>query len=49
MFFLQYLTIKDNHWQSSAILWFGLVCNYVLNGAFFCMYSTIVKKSRGYD
>lgn len=40
--YLLYLTGKDAAWQSTVILGFGLSCNYLLNGIFFCLYMKVI-------
>jgi len=41
--FLAYLTIKDNMWQSTVVLLYGLLSSYILNAIFFCLYLSVMR------
>jgi len=47
--FLLYLTVRDNHWQSSVILMYGLAASYILNLIFFLLYWKVMRHDEYYN
>lgn len=47
--FLLYLTVKDNMWQSSVVLLYGITSSYILNAIFFCLYKSVMRKDEYYN
>jgi len=47
--FLIYLTVKDNMWQSTVVLLYGLVSSYILNAIFFCLYLVVMRQDEYYN
>jgi hypothetical protein len=47
-FYLVYLTVKDNMWQSTVVLLYGISSNYILNALFFCLYWKVMRQDKYY-
>ena len=47
--FLLYLTVKDNQWQSSVVLLYGIASSYILNFIFFCLYLKVMREDEYYN
>lgn len=47
--FLIYLTVKEDMWQSSIVLLYGLASSYILNAIFFCLYLSVMRKDEYYN
>lgn len=46
--FLLYLTIKDNQFQSTVVLCYGILSSYILNFIFFCLYKEVMRNDEYY-
>lgn len=47
--YLIYLTVKDNMWQSTVVLLYGICSSYILNGIFFCLYRSVMRNDEYYN
>jgi len=47
--FLMSLTVKEDMWQSSAVLLYGLASSYILNAIFFCLYLSVMRQDEYYN
>jgi hypothetical protein len=47
--FLMFLTVKEDMWQSSAVLMYGLTSSYILNAIFFCLYLSVMRQDEYYN
>jgi hypothetical protein len=47
--FLAHLTVKEEMWQSTVVLLYGLISSYVLNGIFFCLYLKVMLQDTYYN